>query len=119
MWTRACDRSGLLNAIIGSKHTEVMAMSPFLPLVIGLPVGVGLGCFCMDIYRSRGRLTQKRVPAVDMPGCDAGIVPDGGDLHAIGQTVNHAGHAVGEVSGECVSGGLGQCLDAIVHVIPH
>ncbi|MEM1255622.1 MAG: hypothetical protein AAGI69_24560 [Cyanobacteria bacterium P01_H01_bin.21] len=51
-----------------------------------------------------------------MTGCDVGI-PDGGDLHAIGQTVNYAGHAVGEVSGECMSGGLGQCLDAIAHVI--
>ena len=94
-------------------------MSPFLPLAIGLPTAIGVGCFCADIYRSRRRLGQKPAPAVDTTGYEAGIVPDGGDLHAIGQTVNHANHAVGEVSGECMSGGLGQCLDAISHVIPH
>ncbi|MEM1255627.1 MAG: hypothetical protein AAGI69_24585 [Cyanobacteria bacterium P01_H01_bin.21] len=93
-----------------------MAMSPFLPLAIGLPTAIGVGCFCLDIYRNRRRLAQKPVPAVDMTGCDPGIIPDGDDLHAIGQTVSHA---MGEVSGECVSGGLGQCLDALVHVIPH
>ena len=109
----------LLNAIIGPKRTEVMAMSPFLPLTIGLPTAIGVGCFCLDIYRNRRRLAQKPVPAVDMTGCDPGIILDGDDLHAIGQTVNHASHAVGEVSGEYVSSGLGQCLDAIVHVIPH
>ena len=94
-------------------------MSPFLPIAVGLPTAVGVGSFCADIYRNRRRLRRKPVPAVDMTGCDAGIVPDGGDLHAIGQTVNHASHGVGEVSGECMSGGLGQCLDAIAHVISH
>ncbi|MEM1242445.1 MAG: hypothetical protein AAGI45_21655 [Cyanobacteria bacterium P01_H01_bin.26] len=92
-------------------------MSPFLPIAVGLPTAVGVGCFCADIYRNRRRLGQKSVPAVDMTGGDVGIVPDGGDLHGIGQAVNHAGHGAVEVSGECMSGGLGQCLDAIAHVI--
>lgn len=78
---------------------------------------MGVGCFCVDIYRNRRRLGQKPAPVVDMTGCDPGIIPDGGDLHAIGQTVNYTGHAVGEVSGECVSGGLGQCLDAIAQCL--
>ena len=60
-------------------------MSPFLPIAVGLPTAVGVGYFCADIYRNRRRLGRKPVPAVDMTGCDAGIVPDGGDLHAIGQ----------------------------------
>ncbi|MGD1951891.1 MAG: hypothetical protein ACFB14_19930 [Leptolyngbyaceae cyanobacterium] len=94
-------------------------MSPFLPLAIGLPTAVGVGCLCLDIYRNRHRLGQEPTPVVDMTGCDPGIIPDGGDLHAIGQTVNHASHAVGEVSGKCVSGGLGQCLDEIAYVMSH
>ena len=93
---------------------------PLLPLLVGSSTALGMGYFCVDVYRNRQRLSKKHVPEVDLTGCDVGIVvPDGDDFQAVGQIVSHGGHAIGEASSECAGGGVGHCVEAIAHVIAH
>ena len=91
---------------------------PLLPLLIGSSTALGIGYFCVDVYRNRRRLIEKPVPEVDLT-CYGFIIPDGDDLQAVGQAVSHAGHAIGEASSECMSDGIGHCVEAISHVIAH
>jgi hypothetical protein len=89
-----------------------------LPLLIGSSTALGIGYFCVDLYRNRRRLTEKPVPEADLTCYEVGAL-DGADLRAIGQTASHAGHAIGEATSECASGGVGHCVEAIAHVISH
>ena len=91
----------------------------FLTLLIGLSTALGIGLFLADVYRHRQRLSQKPDPEVDLTCYELGIVPDGEDVRAVGQIVSHGGHAIGEATGECASGGVGHCVEAISHVIAH
>ena len=92
----------------------------FLTLLVGSSTALGVGLFLADVYRNRQRLSKKQVPEVDLTSCDVGLViPDGGDFQEVGQVVSHGGHAIGEGSSECASGGIGHCVEAIAHVITH
>lgn len=91
---------------------------PFLPLLIGSSIATGVGYFCVDVYRNRRRLFERPVPEVDLTSYEFGI-PDHVDCQTIGQAVNHTGHAIGEATGECMSGGVGHCVDAIAHAFSH
>lgn len=88
-----------------------------LPLLIGFSTALGIGFFCLDLYRNRRRLLTKSNPSVDLSCLDAWAYPDGDDLK-VGQAVNHASHAMGEVS-HCASNGLGHCVEAIAHTLSH
>lgn len=90
-----------------------------IPLLIGSLTALGMGYFCVDVYRNRRRLSMKQEPEVDLTCYELGLVPDGDDVQAVGQAVSHGGHAIGEASSECMSGGVGHCLEAIAHVIAH
>lgn len=91
---------------------------PLLSLVIGSSTALGIGYFCADLYRNRRRLAEKPVPEADLTCYEVGI-PDGDDLQAASQAIGHAGHGIAEASGECMSGGIGHCVEAIAHVIAH
>lgn len=98
---------------------EVLAM-PLLPLLIGSSTALGVGYFCADFYRNRRRLAEKSVPDADLTCYELGAIPDGDELQTVGHAVNHAGHGIAEASSECMSGGIGHCIEAISHVItPH
>ena len=87
---------------------------------VGSSTALGIGYFCVDVYRNRQRLSKKPDLEVDLTGCDVGIiVPDGDDLQAVGQVFSHGSHAIGEASSACASGGVGHCLEAIAHVMAH
>ena len=88
-----------------------------LPLLIGSSTALGIGYFCLDLYRNRRRLFTTSNPSVDLPCLDAWATLDGDDLQ-VGQAVNHASHVVGEAS-HCASNGLGHCVEAIAHTLPH
>lgn len=92
---------------------------PLLPLLIGSSTALGIGYFCVDVYRNQRRLAEKPVPEADLTCYELGVIPDGGDLQGVGQAVSHAGHAIGEASSECMSGGIGHCVETIAHVIAH
>jgi len=92
---------------------------PLIPLLIGSSTALGVGYFCVDLYRNRRRLAEKPVPETDLTCYELGDIPAGNDLQAVGQAVSHASHAVGEVSSECASGSIGHCVEAIAHVISH
>lgn len=91
---------------------------PLIPLLIGSSTALGVGYFCVDLYRNRRRLAEKPVPETDLTCYDIGL-PDQVDLRAAEQTLSHAGHAIGEASSECASGGIGHCVEAIAHAISH
>lgn len=92
---------------------------PLLPLVIGSSTALGIGYFCADFYRNRRRLAEKPVPQADLTCYELGDVPTGKDLEAIGRAVSHAGHGIAEASSECMSGGVGHCVEAIAHGLSH
>lgn len=92
---------------------------PLLPLLIGSSTALGIGYFCVDIHRNRRRLAEKPVPEVDLTCYELGIIPDSDDFQGVGHAVSHASHAIGEASSECMSGGIGHCVEAIAHVISH
>jgi|GEM_PF-5435945 len=91
---------------------------PLIPLLIGSSTALGVGYFCVDLYRNRRRWAEKPVPETDLTCYDIGL-PDHVDLRAAEQTLSHAGHAIGEASSECASGSIGHCVEAIAHVISH
>lgn len=91
---------------------------PLIPLLIGSSTALGVGYFCVDLYRNRRRLAEKPVPETDLTCYDIGL-PDQVDFQAAEQAISHAGHAIGEASSECASGGIGHCVEAIAHVISH
>ena len=88
-----------------------------LPLLIGSSTALGIGYFCLDLYRNRRRLFTTSNPSVDLSCLDAWVAPDGNDLQ-VGQAVNHASHVVGEAS-QCANNGLGHCAEAIAHTLSH
>jgi hypothetical protein len=90
-----------------------------LPLVIGSSTALGIGYFCADLYRNRRKLAEKPVPETDLTCYELGIIPDGDDLQAVGQVVSHAEHGIVEAASDCMSGGVGHCVEAIAHVIAH
>lgn len=92
---------------------------PLLPLLVGSSTALGIGYFCADLYRNRRRLAENPVPEADLTCYELGVIPDGDDLQSVGHAVSHTGHAIGEASSECVSGGIGHCVEAIAHVIAH
>jgi hypothetical protein len=79
---------------------------------------LGISYFCVDVYRNRYRLSERTVPETDLTCYEVGVL-DGADFRAAEQTISHAGHAIGEASGECISGGVGHCVETITHVIAH
>ncbi|MGP1388006.1 MAG: hypothetical protein ACTS2F_31005 [Thainema sp.] len=87
---------------------------PLLPILIGSSTVFGMGYFCVDIYRNRRRLSEKAVPEANLTCYELGV-PDEIDVHAIGQTLSHAEHAIGEATSEYMSGGIGHCVEAIAH----
>lgn len=91
---------------------------PVLPLLMGSSTALGIGYFCVDIYRNRSRLSQKAEPPADLMGYEVIPSPEDANFHAVGQAINHAGHGVSEVASECASG-VGPCVDAIAHIISH
>ena len=91
----------------------------FLTLLVGSLTALGVGWFFVDVYRNRQRLSQRPDPEVDLTCYEMGLVPDGDDVQAVGQVVSHGSHAIAEASGECASGGVGHCVEAITHVIAH
>lgn len=91
---------------------------PLLPLLIGSFTALGIGYFCADVYRNRRRLTEAPVPKTDLT-CYEIDLPDQVDLRGVEHTLSHASHAIGDASGECMSGGVGHCLEAIAHSISH
>jgi len=92
---------------------------PLIPLLISSSTVLGIGYFCADVYRNRRRLAEKPAPEADLTCYELGVIPDGDDLQGVGQAVSHAGHAIGEASSECMSGGIGHCVDTIAHAITH
>lgn len=88
---------------------------PLLPLVIGSSTALGMGYFCADLYRNRRRLAEKPMPETNLTCYELGDIPTGKDLEAIGQAVSRAGHEVAEASSDCISGGIGHCVEAIAH----
>ncbi|MEO1126318.1 MAG: hypothetical protein AAFX95_19955 [Cyanobacteria bacterium J06639_16] len=86
-----------------------------LSLLIGSSTALGMGYFCVDVYRNRHRLSKQQEPKVDLSCYELGLVPDSSDLQVVGQ----AGHAIGDASSECMSGGVGHYLEAIGHLIAH
>jgi hypothetical protein len=104
----------------GLYHShEVFVMMPLLPLLIGSSMALGIGYCCVDLYRNRRRLTEKPVPEVDLTCYELGVIPDGDDLQGVGQVIGHAGHRIAEASGDCMTDGVGHCVEAIAHVISH
>ncbi|MGG6297277.1 hypothetical protein ACQ4M4_23025 [Leptolyngbya sp. AN02str] len=92
---------------------------PLIPLLIGSSTALGVGYFCVDLYRNRRRLAEKPVPEVDLTCYELGDILDGKGLQSVGQMVSHAEHGIAEASSECASGGIGHCVEAIAHVISH
>jgi len=92
---------------------------PLIPLLIGSSTALGVGYFCVDLYRNRRKLTEKPSLGADLTCYELGDLPDGKDLHAVGQLVSHVEHGISEASSECASGGIGHCVEAIAHVISH
>lgn len=92
---------------------------PLLPLLIGSSTAFGIGYFCVDVYRNRCRLSGKAVPEADLSCYELGAIPDDVDFRAFGQTVSHAGHAIKEATSECMSSGIGHCVETIAHVLSH
>lgn len=91
---------------------------PLLPLLIGSFTATGVGYFCVDVYRNRRRLSDRPVLEADLTCYELGI-PDHVDCQRIGQTVDQTGHTLGEATSECMSGGVGHCVEAIAHVFFH
>lgn len=89
-----------------------------LPLFIGSSTALGIGCFCLDLYRNRRRLSTKPNLTIDLVCYDPLPSPDGDDLQAVGQAVSHVSHAVGDAS-HCASNGVGHCVEAIAHALSH
>ncbi len=87
-----------------------------LPLLI-ISTALGIGFFCLDLYRNRRRLLIKSNPSVDLSCLDAWAYLDGDDLQ-VGQAVNHASHVVGEAS-QCASDSIGHCVEVIAHTLSH
>lgn len=96
---------------------------PLLPLLIGSSTAVGIGYFCVDLYRNRRKLAENPVPKADLTCYELGDIPHGDDLQAVGQAVgqavSRAGHGIVEASSECVGGGIGHCVESIAHVVSH
>lgn len=92
---------------------------PLLSLLIGSSTALGIGYCCVDLYRNRRRLTDKPVPEADLTCYELGVIPDGDDLHGVGQAIGDAGHGIAEASGNCMAGGLGHCVEVISHGISH
>lgn len=91
---------------------------PLIPLLIGSSTALGVGYFCADVYRNRRRLSEKPVLETDLICYEIGL-PDQVDFRVAEQTLNHAGHAIGEVSSECASGDIGHCVEAIAPSLMH
>lgn len=92
---------------------------PLIPLLIGSSTALGMGYFCVDLYRNRRKLAEKPGPEVDLTCYEFGDIPNGKDLQVVGDAIGQAGHGMVETSSECVSGGIGHCVEAIGHVISH
>lgn len=91
---------------------------PLLHLLIGSSTALGVGYFCVDLYRNRRRVTEKPAPETDLTCYDIGL-PDQVDFRVAEQAISHASHALGEASSECARDGIGHCVEAITHVISH
>jgi hypothetical protein len=76
---------------------------PLIPLLIGSSTALGIGYFCVDVYRNRHRLSQKSAPKVGLNCYETAILPDDVDFHAVGETVNHTSHGIGEAATESIS----------------
>lgn len=63
-------------------------------LVIAVPTAIGIGYFCLDLYRHRHRLSKKTGSTVDLTDLENLLTPDGDEVQAIEHTasniVNHA-----------------------------
>lgn len=86
-----------------------------LPLLIVSSTALGLGYCCLDVYRNRHRLSPQQKPTVDLAGCEIIPIPDGDDLHTVGQAVTHISHA----AEHCASDGVGKCVEAVAHSLFH
>ncbi|HEY9877003.1 MAG TPA: hypothetical protein V6D29_01045 [Leptolyngbyaceae cyanobacterium] len=90
---------------------ELIAMQ-LVPLVIVSSTVLGVGYFCLDLYRNRRRLAMK--PTVSLV-CYDSLPCENGDAS---QAVSQVSHAVGDAS-TCVSSGVGHCVEAIAHTLSH
>lgn len=84
----------------------------FVPLTIVASTALGAGYFCLDLYRNRRRLTTK--PTVDLV-CYDSLPCENGD---VSQALSHVSHGIGDAS-DCVSSGMGHCVEAIAHTLSH
>jgi hypothetical protein len=88
-----------------------------LVLLTGFLAVFGIGYFCIDSYRHRQRTTSQLQSTNASSGEIYDFVGplDGKDLHAAEQTVNHVGHAVGEVSHQAIA----HSVEVISHALSH
>ncbi|MDX2215576.1 MAG: hypothetical protein SFY66_20100 [Oculatellaceae cyanobacterium bins.114] len=94
-----------------------------IPLLIGSLMVVGIGCFCLDLYRNRHRLLTRPNPQVDLMASDTSTASDGHDNLQAADSIasygsHHVGHATSEAS-HCASHSVGHCVDASSHSVSH
>jgi hypothetical protein len=72
-------------------------------VLTGAVTGLGIGYFCVDLYRNRNKRLSHFEAIADMTGVEfsPNVVP-----------------AVGEVSHN-IGDGLGECVEAIAHTLSH
>lgn len=75
---------------------------------------LGVGYFCVDLYRNRNRHLSRFEPIADITGLDH--CPQG--LPAEHEIAHNAAHGVAEGS-HSVETVLGKCVEAIAHTLPH
>jgi len=88
-------------------------------LLIGTITAIGVGYFCLDLYRNRHRLSQKPYPVLDPSTSESWPGPECGEVPVVESSTSHGvGHGVGEAS-HCVSHSVGHCIDAVGHTVSH
>ncbi|NEQ24071.1 MAG: hypothetical protein F6K28_34095 [Microcoleus sp. SIO2G3] len=80
-------------------------------LLIGSSTVLGVGYFCIDLYRNRSRLSVKPKPPAGIFCFDTLPSPEDNQVQAVG-------HAIEEAS-RCASEGVGHCVEAIAHTLSH
>jgi hypothetical protein len=82
-----------------------------VPLLVGCSIAIGIGYFCVDLYRNRRRLTEEPSAAVNLSASTIADSLEVKDIQAteqvLGEVVHHAGS------------GIEQSIEAIANTLTH
>jgi hypothetical protein len=81
---------------------------------MGIVTILGVGYFCVDLYRNRNKRLSHFEAIADVTGLDSSPA----DLNVENEIAHHTVYAVGEASHN-IGESLGNCVEAIAHTLSH